>query len=133
MGGIAIAAATIAGFVALVARPDLIDVPAEWVPVPLAALAMFVVGVLDDRLQLSPMAKLVSSLAIGAFLVYALSSTEPDAARQALHTLFAIVWFAGVCHAFNLLDNMDGLAAGVACIATVFFASLLANELGTAM
>ena len=57
--------------------PDLVGPPAEWMPVPLAALAMFVVGVLDDRLQLSPVAKLVSSLAIGAFLVFALAGVGP--------------------------------------------------------
>jgi len=94
---------------------------------------MFVVGVLDDRLQLSPLAKLVASLAIGAFLVFALAGTEPDATPRTAETLLAIVWFAGVCHAFNLLDNMDGLAAGVALIATAFFAWLLADVLGAAM
>jgi len=133
MGGIAIAAATAIGFLVVVARPSVVADLLPWGPVLAASLAMFVVGVLDDRLQLSPTAKLVSSLAIGAFLVFALAGTEPDAARQALHTLIAIVWFAGVCHAFNLLDNMDGLAAGVAFVATAFFAYLLANELGTGM
>ncbi|MGH9241671.1 MAG: hypothetical protein ACRD3G_26790 [Vicinamibacterales bacterium] len=133
MGGVAIGLATVIGFLVVVARPSVVGDLLPWVPVLAASLAMFVVGVLDDRLQLSPTAKLVASLAIGAFLVFALAGTEPDAARQALHTLIAIVWFAGVCHAFNLLDNMDGLAAGVAFIATAFFAYLLANELGTAM
>ena len=125
MGGIAIMAATIAGFLALVARPDLIGPPADWAPVPLAALAMFVVGVLDDRLQLSPIAKLVSSLAIGAFLVFALAGAEPDGALPSLFTLVAIVWFGGICHAMNLLDNMDGLAAGVGLIAALFLAALM--------
>ena len=68
---------------------------------------------LDDRLQLSPLAKLVSSLAIGAFLVFALSGAQPEGAMPFGYTLVAIVWFAGVCHALNLLDNMDGLAAGI--------------------
>ena len=104
-----------------------------WAPVLAASLAMFVVGVLDDRLQLSPVAKLVASLAIGAFLVFALAGTEPDAPSRTLHTLVAIVWFAGVCHAFNLLDNMDGLAAGVALIATIFFAYLLGDAMGAAL
>ena len=131
MGGIAIAAATIGGFMALVARPDLIGAPAEWVPVPLAALAMFVVGVFDDRLQLSPLAKLVSSLAIGAFLVFALAGAEPDGALPSLFTLVAIVWFAGICHAMNLLDNMDGLAAGVGVIAALFLAALMPGYLGS--
>ncbi len=130
MGGIAIAAATIAGFAVIVARPDLVDAPADWYPVPLAALAMFVVGVLDDRLQLSPLAKLVASLAIGAFLVFALAGAEPDGALPSMFTLVATVWFAGICHAMNLLDNMDGLAAGVGLIAAIFLAALLAGFLG---
>ena len=133
MGGIAIAAATTIGFLVVATRPTMVVSLLPWGPVLAASLAMFVVGVLDDRLQLSPLAKLVASLAIGAFLVFALAGTEPDAARRTLHTLVAIVWFAGVCHAFNLLDNMDGLAAGVAFIAAGFFAYLLGTELGGAM
>ncbi len=133
MGGMAVAAATTIGFLVVAWRPSLVADLLPWAPALAASLAMFVVGVLDDRLQLSPVAKLVASLAIGAFLVFALAGTEPDAARRTLHTLLAIVWFAGVCHAFNLLDNMDGLAAGVALIATAFFAWLLADVLGAAM
>src|SRR5688572_17304656 len=131
MGGIAIAAATMAGFLALIARPDLVGAPGEWIPVPLAAIAMFVVGVFDDRLQLSPLAKLVASLAIGAFLVFALAGAEPDGALPSLFTLVAIVWFGGICHAMNLLDNMDGLAAGVGLIAAVFLAALMPGYLGS--
>ena len=71
---------------------------------------LLVVGTIDDRFRLSPLAKLVASLAIGAFLVFALAEPEPDAARQALHTLVAIVWFAGVCHAFNLLDARGAIS-----------------------
>jgi UDP-GlcNAc:undecaprenyl-phosphate GlcNAc-1-phosphate transferase len=123
--------ATIAGFLALLARPDLIGPPADWIPVPLAALAMFVVGVLDDRLQLSPLAKLVASLAIGGFLVFALAGAEPDGALPSFFTLVAIVWFGGICHAMNLLDNMDGLAAGVGLIAALFLAALMPGYLGS--
>ena len=133
MGGIAIALATTVGFLVVAWRPLLVVDLLPWSAVLGASLAMFVVGVLDDRLQLSPVAKLVASLAIGAFLVFLLAGTEPDAARRTLHTLIAIVWFAGICHAFNLLDNMDGLAAGVALIATAFLAWLLADVLGAAM
>jgi UDP-GlcNAc:undecaprenyl-phosphate GlcNAc-1-phosphate transferase len=91
-----------------------------WAPVATAATAMFVVGVLDDRFQLSPLAKLVSSLIIGAFLVFSVSREASDSLP--VHTLLATVWFAGVCHAFNLLDNMDGLAGSLAVIAAAFFA-----------
>ena len=134
MGGIAIAGATFMGFALALASPGAVVNPLPWTPVLLAALAMFVVGVLDDRLQLSPIAKLVASLAIGAFLVFALGGSEPgDALPTSYTTLIAIVWFAGICHAVNLLDNMDGLAAGVALIAALFLAVLLAEPLGPAL
>ena len=129
MGGIAIAIATFAGFLVVLIEPGVLPWLDTWIPVPLAALAMFVVGVLDDRLQLSPLAKLVSSLIVGAFLVFALSRGQPEG-LSSVQTLVATVWFAGFCHAVNLLDNMDGLLAGVALIAAGFLASLLGPALG---
>ena len=130
MGGIAIAIATVAGFSIAAAGP-LIDTDIiEWLAVLVGALAMFVVGVFDDRLQLSPLAKLVASLAVGAFLVFALTGIEPEGALPSSYTLIGTLWFAGLCHAFNLLDNMDGLAAGVALIAAAFLATLLGPSIG---
>jgi len=130
MGGVAIAVATVLGFALIVARVNLGVMPSTWLAIPLAGIAMFVVGVLDDRLQLTPLAKLVSSLIIGAFLVFSLATLRPDNALPLTHTLVATIWFAGVCHAFNLLDNMDGLAAGVAVVGAGFLAWLLGPALG---
>jgi UDP-GlcNAc:undecaprenyl-phosphate/decaprenyl-phosphate GlcNAc-1-phosphate transferase len=130
MGGVAIAVAAVLGFGVIVGESHSMIPPAGWLPIPLAAIAMFVVGVLDDRFQLSPLAKLVASLIIGAFLVFSLTRS-PGTALPWTHTLVATIWFAGVCHAFNLLDNMDGLAAGVALIAAGFMAFLLAQWLGS--
>jgi UDP-GlcNAc:undecaprenyl-phosphate GlcNAc-1-phosphate transferase len=133
MGGIAIAGGTVAGFAVVLTQPAPAADAGDWVAVPLAALAMFVVGLFDDRLRLSPVAKLVASLAIGAFLVFALAGAEPDGALPSTYTLVGIIWFAGCCHALNLLDNMDGLAAGVALIAAGFLAGLLADGLGPSL
>lgn len=130
LGGIAIASATCLGLAVVAVRPELVGPLEIWVPVVAAGLAMFVVGLFDDRLRLSPLAKLVSSLTIGAFLVFALAGSEPDGALPTYYTLVGTVWFAGVCHALNLLDNMDGLAAGVALIAALFLAGLLGDLLG---
>ena len=131
MGGTAILLGTIAGFVVVgLATPTAAASSSAWAWVLLAALAMFVVGFYDDRLQLSPIAKLVASLVIGAFLVFALSGAEPAGALPPEYTLIGTIWFAGLCHAMNLLDNMDGLAAGVALIATAFLAALLSPSLG---
>ena len=132
MGGVAIAAATVLGFLIVLVRPDILPWLDTWMPVPMAALAMFIIGVLDDRLQLSPLAKLVSSLIVGAFLVFALARAQPESVTS-WQTVIAIVWFAGICHAVNLLDNMDGLAAGVSLIAAAFMAVLLFEPLGAAL
>jgi UDP-GlcNAc:undecaprenyl-phosphate/decaprenyl-phosphate GlcNAc-1-phosphate transferase len=133
MGGIAIAVATVVGFSVGLAGPLLETDIVEWLAVLTAGLAMFVVGFFDDRLQLSPVAKLVASLAVGAFLVFALAGVEPDGALPTSYTLIGTIWFAGLCHAFNLLDNMDGLAAGVALIATAFMAALIGSALGVGL
>ena len=132
MGGIAIVLATAAGFLPVLYWPDALPWVDTWIPVPIAAFVMFVVGLVDDQLQLSPTAKLVWSLIVGAFLVFALSVTEPGGLHWSA-TLVATVWFAGMCHAFNLLDNMDGLAAGVAFIAAGFLALLFVDQLGVAL
>jgi UDP-GlcNAc:undecaprenyl-phosphate GlcNAc-1-phosphate transferase len=133
MGGIAIAVATVAGFAVGLAGPLLQADVVEWSAVLVAGLAMFVVGFFDDRLQLSPVAKLVASLAVGAFLVFALAGIDPSGALPTSYTLIGTIWFAGLCHAFNLLDNMDGLAAGVALIAAAFLAVLLGPSLGVGL
>jgi UDP-GlcNAc:undecaprenyl-phosphate/decaprenyl-phosphate GlcNAc-1-phosphate transferase len=134
MGGVAILLATIAGFIAVgLVSPETASAESAWAWVLLAALAMFVVGFYDDRLQLSPIAKLVASLVIGAFLVFALAGAEPAGALPSSYTLIGTIWFAGLCHALNLLDNMDGLATGVAIIATAFLAALLGPSLGSTL
>jgi UDP-GlcNAc:undecaprenyl-phosphate GlcNAc-1-phosphate transferase len=124
MGGVAIALAVVVAFGVAALFQGVLGPVEEWAPVLSAALGMLLVGVLDDRLQLSPVAKLVASLAIGAFLVSALASSVPGPTIPTLYTLLATVWFAGVCHSINLLDNMDGLAAGAVLIATAFLAGL---------
>jgi UDP-GlcNAc:undecaprenyl-phosphate GlcNAc-1-phosphate transferase len=83
----------------------------------------------DDRLQLSPLAKLVASLATAAFLVFALvGASRPAPCLRA--TPSSARCGSRLCHALNLLDNMDGLAAGVRSIATRFLAALLSPSLG---
>jgi len=130
MGGVAIAVAVAATFAAAALFPGFLGPVEDWAPVAVAAAGMFLVGVFDDRLQLSPVAKLVASLAIGAFLVFALAADVPGPGIPTSYTLLAILWFAGVCHAVNLLDNMDGLATGVVLVAALFLAGLFGTALG---
>jgi UDP-GlcNAc:undecaprenyl-phosphate GlcNAc-1-phosphate transferase len=82
---------------------------------------LFVAGLADDIRALSPIAKL--AIQIGAAVLVMATGTDV----QLIHTHvlawgLAILWLVGMTNAFNLLDNMDGLAATLAGIAFTFFA-----------
>src|SRR5258708_23637105 len=49
---------------------------------------------------------------------------------QAALTFAAVIWFGFLDNAINLLDNMDGLAAGVSAIAALALAAIFPGELG---
>ena len=90
-------------------------------PLALALIAgalIFIVGLTDDILSLKPSTKLIAEIALASLFVFfgeRLHWTDV----QALDMLLTIVWLVGVTNAFNLLDNMDGLCAGVAVIAAI--------------
>ena len=59
------------------------------------------------------------------------SPRRVDAVFHWLPRLVAVVWFGGVVHALNLLDNMEGLAGGMALIAIGMLSVLFAATLGS--
>ncbi len=82
---------------------------------------LFVTGLLDDLYSLSPIAKLAAQV-VAAVLVLATGTQVQLVGNAIVGDAIAIVWLVGVTNAFNLLDNMDGLAATLAAIAFGFFA-----------
>jgi UDP-GlcNAc:undecaprenyl-phosphate/decaprenyl-phosphate GlcNAc-1-phosphate transferase len=82
---------------------------------------LFLIGLIDDLLHVKPYQKLFGQL-IGAAIIIgnglALGWTDSPIINIAL-TAF---WLIGITNAINLLDNMDGLAAGIAAIAALTLA-----------
>jgi UDP-GlcNAc:undecaprenyl-phosphate GlcNAc-1-phosphate transferase len=105
---------------------------AAW-PVLAAGLALFVIGWYDDVMPMTALAKMVSSLAVAAFFVVSLVTLKTTTPMDAALTIVAILWFGGLVNAINLLDNMDGLAAGVTAIAALGLAATFQQELGPAL
>lgn len=92
---------------------------ADLMPVILfASMAIFVMGFVDDLLRLRPASKLVSQIAVAAALVYFGFRLHWVESRL-LDSALTMVWVVGLTNAFNLLDNMDGLCAGIALIVAV--------------
>jgi UDP-GlcNAc:undecaprenyl-phosphate GlcNAc-1-phosphate transferase len=94
----------------------------ETLPLLLAGSAMFVVGIVDDFVQLKPSTKLTAQIG-AACLVLVMGTTLQWTQSEVINALITIVWIAAVTNAVNLLDNMDGLCAGVVAIAALGFAT----------
>jgi UDP-GlcNAc:undecaprenyl-phosphate GlcNAc-1-phosphate transferase len=99
----------------------------------LAALIPFGVGLLDDFLDISPWAKIAAEIAAG--LVLWVSGTRILHFASLFHSyqfgttasvLLTVFWVVLISNAFNLIDGLDGLAAGSALfsVLTVFIISL---------
>jgi UDP-GlcNAc:undecaprenyl-phosphate GlcNAc-1-phosphate transferase len=87
----------------------------------LGGAALVVVwGLLDDRRGLSPAAKLTGQVA--AALVLVAAGVQVHITRiSALDLLLTLFWIVGLTNALNFVDSMDGLALGLAAVASAFF------------
>ena len=101
----------------LVGRPPL-DRQTEGILI--AGLLILVWGLVDDRFRIPPSAKLVGQLLAAVVLigygVEVLITRIPG-----VDLGLTLLWVVGMINAFNFVDSMDGLALGLASVATGFF------------
>lgn len=93
---------------------------------------LFLLGLLDDFIHIKPQAKLVGQILIASMVAF-MGFRLHWVTSLTLDTILTIFWIVGISNAFNLLDNMDGLCAGIGCIAALSFAFLFAGVLPTAL
>ena len=81
----------------------------------LATVALALLGFIDDIKGLGPKPKLLAEVLIAACTVSSgiISSITPS---FSVNWTLTVVWIVIISNAFNIIDNMDGLAAGVAII-----------------
>ena len=89
-------------------------------------LAMHLLGLRDDWKALGPYSKLLIQLSITAFFVIcfdvrALTALDNLGAGRWPSVAVTVLWIGAITNAFNFLDNMDGLSAGVAAVCTTAF------------
>jgi len=118
--------------------PDAVvqNLPGLRAHVPLAlvllagTLGIHILGLVDDRKPLGPWSKVMAQLAIAGALVFIGEYADPvrGGAFRILTSLgfmpsaiLSILWIVALTNAFNFLDNMDGLSAGVAFICAAMF------------
>src|SRR6185437_15760140 len=92
----------------------------------LASTFLFLVGLVDDLIHIKPYQKLIGQILGAAYVVY-YGLTLPWTSSMFVNMALAIFWLIGITNAINLLDNMDGLASGIAVIAAGFLALSFVN------
>ncbi len=93
----------------------------EFLGVFAAVMLVFAAGLADDLYGMPPLGKLATQL-VAAAIVIASGTHVQLIHNQVVGDAIAVIWLVGLTNAFNLLDNMDGLAATLATIAFGFFA-----------
>ena len=81
---------------------------------------ILLVGIWDDLYHISPKTKLFGQILAAALLLPFGIAVETIGVSW-LDGLLTIFWVVGVTNAFNLIDNMDGLSAGLAVVASLAF------------
>ena len=83
-----------------------------------AAVFLALVGFVDDMRQVSPLWRIVAEV-VAAVAIWSAGTGVIVTTSEPLNMGLTVLWFVGITNAFNLLDNMDGLAAGIAAIASL--------------
>ncbi len=108
--------------------------PGQYRIVAICSGSVALFGFLDDRIQLRPLIKLAGQ-SLAAVVVISSGVTFRFTPWDGANVLLAFLWIIGITNAFNLIDNMDGLCAGVAVIicASRFTLALENDDSGGAM
>ena len=119
-GGVGIYVGFVAGVLAALAAAAVVW-SSELGGILAGVTLVFLAGLVDDVRHLSPIAKLAAQ--IGAAVIVLGSGLEVEiVSNPILAWGIGLLWLVGITNAFNLLDNMDGLAATLAAIACGYFA-----------
>ena len=85
----------------------------------LAGSIMVILGLIDDLGQLGPWTKLAGQLVAVSVLIKSGIYIQLTFLPPLLAMALSVIWLLAVTNAFNLIDVMDGLSAGSACIASL--------------
>jgi UDP-GlcNAc:undecaprenyl-phosphate GlcNAc-1-phosphate transferase len=121
LGGVGIFGGFVAG-AAVAAATGAAPLDRELATVAGGAAILFAAGFADDLFSLGPLPKLAAQIGAALLLVLNGLTIQGLIANRFLAGTVAVLWLVGMTNAFNLLDNMDGLAATLAGIAALFFA-----------
>lgn len=90
------------------------------------AIAITFLGWLDDKHELKPLPKIAGQFLIAALVALACKRITLFVPSAAFSYAITILWLLTVINAFNFMDNMNGLCAGLGAIGSFLFALIAA-------
>jgi UDP-GlcNAc:undecaprenyl-phosphate GlcNAc-1-phosphate transferase len=127
LGGLAVVVSFSASMLVPVLAINESTVSHEFVVVIGVALALALLGLFDDLRGLSSTLRLACEIAAGVVL-WNLDLGVQLVGVSWVDATITVFWVVGITNAFNLLDNMDGLSAGIAAIASFSFFAIAASN-----
>jgi len=85
-------------------------------------VVLHVIGLIDDVRPLGWTPKLIAQTLVALAVAGPANIRAIEALPAPLSVILTVLWIVLITNAFNFLDNMDGLSAGVAAIACAVFA-----------
>lgn len=85
------------------------------------SLIIFILGIIDDFKSLGALVKLLVQILAGTIVFLLGLKITLFTTNIVISYVLTITWIVLITNAFNLLDNMDGLAGSVACISGIIF------------
>jgi UDP-GlcNAc:undecaprenyl-phosphate/decaprenyl-phosphate GlcNAc-1-phosphate transferase len=90
------------------------------------AVAITLLGWLDDRHELKALPKLLGQILIAFAVASACKRITLFVHSEVFSYAITVLWLLTVINAFNFMDNMNGLCAGVGALGAFFFALIAA-------
>ncbi len=111
------------------AMPHGLDRPAgELIVLALGAIAITVLGWMDDKHELKAMPKFLGQFLIAVAVAIACKRITLFVHSEIFSYAITILWLLTIINAFNFMDNMNGLCAGVGALGAFFFALIAAAK-----
>lgn len=98
----------------------------ELAVIGLGAVAITVLGWLDDKHELKALPKFIGQILIAVAVASACKRITLFVHSDIFSYAITVLWLLTVINAFNFMDNMNGLCAGVGAIGAFFFAIIAA-------
>ena len=92
----------------------------------LGALGILVLGLLDDKYELRPRTKFLGQFLVATLVAASGVQITLFVHSVTFHYVITVLWIITLINAFNFMDNMNGLCAGLAAIGAWYFGLIAA-------